>query len=86
MFPVSRKDRVCPVLDFSAFKTACRTVCLKSADLHISCTEPKGTSVTGLSIGMPFNLIILKAEIKLTEVYLTIIVLNESKSNIGSCC
>ena len=29
---------------------------------------------------------ILKAEIKLTEVYLTIIVLNESKSNIGSCC
>lgn len=73
---MSREDIACPVLDFSAFKTSCRTVCLKSA-------EPRGTSVTGLSIGMPFNLIILIAEIKLTEVYVTMVVLNESTSNIG---
>ena len=76
MFPVSREDRACTVLDFSAFETSSRTVCLKSA-------EPKGTSVTGLAIEMPSDIIILIAEIKFIEVYLTMVVLNESKSNIG---
>lgn len=61
-------------------------MCFKFVDLYISCIEFKGISVIGLFIGMLFNLIIFKVEIKFIEVYLIIIVLNELKFNIGFCC